>query len=700
MSVESNYNETFVARLASREKQMQQHYRPVISVHKWFARRPGSLFRALALAELAEGRVDQSYSASHELSGTCLDPFMGGGTPLFEASRLGMSVIGYDTNPMARWIVERELEDVDPDELREAGERVAADVEAELASFYKTDCPTCGGEAEARYFLWLRHHHCVCGTDHPLLADTMLVSTGLKRHPREVHICPSCLSVDEFKPGKRTRRCRACKARYDDGLVPPDTVCVCACGESFRIPPQGTIETPNVQLVAIDYHCGTCSSRPGAPKHAYKTADAHDQERVREASWQAAIHPSPFWPEQLIPRGAETERLLRWGYLRWVDLFNARQLLALGKLAARIDAEAGGPVKRALQTAFSDYLRYQNMLCRYDRQALKPTDVFAVHGFPVPRVSCEPHALGIRGVGSGGFRHILAKYERAKRWCRTPDEAIHDGTRVRRVPTPTERLGANFVGDVDELGVGGNALLRRASIRAEDLSPNSVDLVLTDPPYYANVQYAELMDFCFAWLRRLAPDTPYFDVEAAKTDEDAVASPTPGGVDLVEFTRRLSEVFVASAQALKPGGAFIFTYHHNDLDAYAPLVVACLDAGLTPTRLYGCPSEMRASTHIHGRNASTVDTVFVLRKAPVPADARAYDNVVVSQAVAGRLDALKRAGLSPTNADRACVRHSVLAARAMAGLSAGWDTDLDVAERVLIALESLQGKPAAVPAAA
>ena len=56
----------------------------------------------------------------------------------------------------------------------------------------------------------------------------------------------------------------------------------------------------------------------------------------------------------------------------------------------------------------------------------------------------------------------------------------------------------------------------------------------------------------------------------------------PGGVDLVEFTRRLSEVFVASAQALKPGGAFIFAYHHNDLDATAPLVVACLDAGRRP----------------------------------------------------------------------------------------------------------------------
>ena len=47
--IENRYLEGFVAKRASREKQIQQNYRPVISVHKWFARRPGSLFRALAL---------------------------------------------------------------------------------------------------------------------------------------------------------------------------------------------------------------------------------------------------------------------------------------------------------------------------------------------------------------------------------------------------------------------------------------------------------------------------------------------------------------------------------------------------------------------------------------------------------------------------------------------------------------------------
>jgi hypothetical protein len=695
MSVERNYNETFVARLASAEKQMQQHYRPVISVHKWFARRPGSLFRALALAEFAEGRVDRTYAESHELIGTCLDPFMGGGTPLFEASRMGMSVAGYDTNPMARWIVERELEEVDPDELAAAGERVTRAVETKLRKFYETDCPDCGGTAEVRYFIWLRHHRCSCGEEHPLLADTMLVSTGLKRHPREVHLCPACGDLHEFGAGARPDGCPTCEVCFETGLVPPDSTHYCSCGLSYRIPPQGTVETPVMKLVAIDYSCATCITKPDATRHSYKAADEHDLGLVKRADRRAAKTPSAFWPDQLIPKGDETDRLLRWGYLQWLDLFNPRQKLALGLLADGIAREADGPVKRALQTVFSDYLRYQNMLCRYDRQALKPTDIFAVHGFPVPRVACEPHAFGTRGVGSGGFRHILAKYERAKRWCQAPAETLNEGGRKRKVPTPTERLAATFVPSAEDLGLPGAALLTRGSMRPGDLAAESVDLVLTDPPYYANVQYAELMDFCFVWLRKLAPETAYFDVTTAKTDQDAVGSASNRGADLAEFTRRLSEVYAAAATALKADAPFIFTYHHNDLEAYAPLIVACLDAGLVPTRLYGCPSEMRASTHIRGRNASTVDTVFVLRK-QVAAEANpAYLSLPVSALVALRVGALQRAELKPTDADRACLRHSVLAVRAMARLAETWDASLDVGERLLIALEALQSR--AVP---
>ena len=51
MPLEDNYDAAFVAALALQEKQIQQSYRPVIGVHKWFARRPGTLFRNLLHAE-------------------------------------------------------------------------------------------------------------------------------------------------------------------------------------------------------------------------------------------------------------------------------------------------------------------------------------------------------------------------------------------------------------------------------------------------------------------------------------------------------------------------------------------------------------------------------------------------------------------------------------------------------------------------
>lgn len=280
--------------------------------------------------------------------------------------------------------------------------------------------------------------------------------------------------------------------------------------------------------------------------------------------------------------------------------------------------------------------------------------------------------------------------------------ALHDGQRLRRHSTAPEQLAPELRDDLGKLAPSGDAFLRRGSLDVDVLSANSVDIVLTDPPYYANVQYAELMDFCFTWLRRLAPETAYFDVTHAKTEEDAVGSADGVAVDLAEFTARLSRVYCAAADALKPGAPFIFTYHHNDLDAYAPLVVACLDAGLVPTKLFGCPSEMRASKHIHGRNASTADTVFVLRKPPVAEGLVTSLLATPAQVhVSGRLAALRRAGMKPTPADRACVRHSVLAARAIAQLSDGWDATAPIAVRLDRALAAMgAGGRVAVPATA
>src|SRR5437762_13375088 len=117
--IERGFDIAFVAELALREKQIQQNYRPIIAVHKWFARRPGTLFRALLLSEFAEGTLRETYFRGHQFKGvTIADPFMGGGTPLLESNRVGCDVLGYDINPMAYWRRKRRLEYVRPAKQR------------------------------------------------------------------------------------------------------------------------------------------------------------------------------------------------------------------------------------------------------------------------------------------------------------------------------------------------------------------------------------------------------------------------------------------------------------------------------------------------------------------------------------------------------------------------------------------------------
>ena len=84
MSIERRFDIPLIASLALKEKQIQQNYRPVIAVHKWFARRPGTLFRGLLLSEFVDRRLDETYFNAHDFEGKVVaDPFMGGGSPLF-----------------------------------------------------------------------------------------------------------------------------------------------------------------------------------------------------------------------------------------------------------------------------------------------------------------------------------------------------------------------------------------------------------------------------------------------------------------------------------------------------------------------------------------------------------------------------------------------------------------------------------------
>src|SRR5882724_10816141 len=191
--IEKDYDVSFVAAIALREKQIQQNYRPVIAVHKWFARRPGTLFRSILLSEFGHGALREIFFKTNDLKGfQVADPFMGGGTPLLEANRLGCDVIGYDINPMAYWIVRQEMEHLDLIAYRQAANRLHAELTETIGSFYTTRCMQCDApHAPVKYFLWVKRQSChACGNDIDLFPGYLLAEN--RRHPQNVYICRQC----------------------------------------------------------------------------------------------------------------------------------------------------------------------------------------------------------------------------------------------------------------------------------------------------------------------------------------------------------------------------------------------------------------------------------------------------------------------------------------------------------------------------
>ena len=684
--IEKDFDISFIADLALREKQIQQNYRPVIAVHKWFARRPGTLFRGLLLSEFSKSPLRETFYRPNQFPGVHVgDPFMGGGTPLLEANRLGCDVTGFDINPMSYWIVKQEIEHLDIDAYIKASYSLRESLDKEVGHLYRTTCVFCGArDALAKYFLWVKVIKCgKCQNEIDLFPGYLLA--GDSRHPKNVFVCPSCGQLTESSDRKEPGSCKHCRANLSANGPAKRNHCSCAkCGtlNSFPDPKLGP---PQHRLFALEYYCPSC--RDEHVGRYFKAPDKDDLSRVQEAEEKCMRIDSSFVPEDEIPSGDETNRLHRWGYRRYREMFNARQLLGLEISARLISRVSNERVRNALATNLSDLLRYQNMLCRYDTMALKSLDIFSVHGFPVGLIQCESNLLGIieagknMCIGSGGWANIIEKFRKAKSYCDSPFEVRYRGARKEIVPIKGEWIGDHPNGN--NTGEKRIVDIRCADAATVDLPPASLDAVFTDPPYFGNVQYAELMDFCYVWLRRLAGHaTEAFEKASTRNFQELTGNEDMGrGLD--HFSEGLSAVFQRMAKALKPGAPLAFTYHHNDLKAYYPVGVAILDSGLTCSATLPSPAEMGASIHINGTGSSIIDTVFVCRSTGVVPRKWLVDSPEgVAQLVMEDLSNLKAGDVKPTQGDARCIAYGHLIRLAIWSLRKKWNKEATSGERI------------------
>jgi adenine-specific DNA methylase len=682
--IERDFDVAFIAGLALREKQIQQNYRPIIAVHKWFARRPGTLFRALLLSEFGLGPLRESFYKAHDFRGKLIaDPFMGGGTPLLEANRIGCDVIGFDINPMAYWIVREEIEHIDLGAYRQAIRRIRSTLEQRIGYLYKTKCLCCGSaQVPVKYFLWVKVQSCpTCGADVDLFPGYLLAEN--RRHPKNVVVCASCGELNESETLERLGKCSQCESPLILEGPAKKNSCHCSCGASFKYP-DPKLGPPRHRLFAIEYHCPRC--KPRHHGRFFKKPDEADIGKTLEAENRRGKLRASSIPDDEIPHGDETERLHRWGYRRYSEMFNSRQLVGLALSCDLVNQEPSDRVKRAVATNLSDLIRYQNMLCRYDTMALKSLDIFSVHGYPVGLVQCESNLLGILNshsetpVGSGGWLNIAEKYARAKAYCEEPFEVRHSGGRKIIVRIPGEWIGESKNGM--PLSLCRTVDLRCQDAACAEIPPASVDAVLTDPPYFGNVQYAELMDFCYVWLRRLMSGNEVFKAPSTRNNAELTANESMNrGQE--HFAEGLGTIFRKMACALKPGAPLVFTFHHNSLEAYFPVAVAILDAGVTCSASPPCPAEMAASIHISGTESSVIDTIFVCRSTGVTRkNLLTKDTESIVDLVRQDVAALESGGVPVSIGDVRCIARGHLTRLAVWYLRKKWDRNAPTCERL------------------
>jgi hypothetical protein len=192
-------------------------------MHKWFARRASCVFRAILLGTLkpavqpdgmptdlmAEFYKDHSNDPDTK-DKVILDPFMGGGTTVVEALRLGCRVIGIDLNPVAWFIVKTEIEPVDLDALQAAFERLATrpvawnggqPLKVTLLSLYKT-AVTDDLEADVIYTFWVKSAICTdpnCRREVPLFKDYIIAQKAPKIRYHRHAMCPACRKTFDWE---------------------------------------------------------------------------------------------------------------------------------------------------------------------------------------------------------------------------------------------------------------------------------------------------------------------------------------------------------------------------------------------------------------------------------------------------------------------------------------------------------------------
>lgn len=599
--IENSFPIKEISDLALREGNSK---RPVYQLHKWWARRLSAVVRGLLIAANLPYNSSQKdfwkqYYSANQLDGyTVMDIFMGGGSSLVEAKKMGAKTIGVDIDPLACFITRKELESANFDQLKEEYNSLQQRISAKIRSMYLTEVN--GKSLPVINYFWVYKVECPeCNSSFEAHPHYKIFESKEKQGV----ICSHCGKLHYIAAKQQNFVCEDCQLKTIIATGPfKRGKCTCTkCNFSFALKDhlQGN---KSLHLFALEYESNG--------KRNYKEATDADRSFFQQVEVEFAQNKNLFRiPDAAISVANEKERRpVSHGYKKHKDLFNSRQLYTLGILLNEILSIQDTTIQSWFLLAFSDSLASNNMLCSYAYGYQKLTPLFGIHAYTVPARPVENNVWGTGGLGRGTFEKTFNKMLKSKAYCDTPYELKLKGKTPQKILTG-EKISSIVTHDFKMFyqNKADALILNQSSEKLNEINDQSVDLILTDPPYYDNLHYSHLADFYMQWLNG---HIFYNNTDPTK---NSLFAQNDADDSLALFTNRLKTIFQEAYKKLKPDGMMIFSYHHNKENAWRAIAEALKESGFIITKVFPIRSEGQSAYHTSEQSIKW-DSIIVARK--------------------------------------------------------------------------------------
>ena len=588
-----------------------------------------------------------------------LDMFAGGGAIPLEAMRLGCEVTANDYNPVAWFILKCTLEypqrfagkslpfpslNLDEtsdlgkgdlaDHVRLWGQWVLKNARKELHPYY----PGVGNKPTVAYF-WARTIPCqdpMCGGTIPLLKTlwvctkpekiledtpenqdrpdflriqrTKRTSKVIINSKRALKFCRDLetkqIRFEVFTPEKTedvgkgtmtgaTATCPFCGSQQPDDYIK-------RCGREGKLKAQMT--TVVYQETYGKEYCAPTKKQVKAAERSGRTLESI-------ANQIPNIIPDEPLPSKKRHRAVGSQ-LPDYGFKTWSNLFSDRQLLALlvfvkWTRAAQEEMKSCG-YSHEWKEAISGYLA-----CVINR-------MLAFNSTLVAWIS------SVEAVG-----HTFVRYAFSFTWdyseAAIPNE-VRGGYQLclDKILSSLDTISCAHAAKSSEC-----VILHQSATNPIN---SKADVIITDPPYYDAIPYADISDFFYVWLRRLIGiSSPEFseDELTPKQDELVQQHKTGEGGKLGKerFEKGMAASFQTAHDSLCNEGRMVIVFAHKDPDAWETLVGAMIECGLVVTTSWPIDTEQGARMSAQGTAALATSLWLVCRKRPATAKAGHYGKV-------------------------------------------------------------------------